>query len=221
MSSRRPTVISASGAPPADDEIEILEIVGLDDDAPPLGALAEDDDADDSVVFEEPIHSHDPSRGLPHDVVDRGQFLRLQADFENFKKRVERDRESLRVQAAGDLITRLLPVLDNFERAISSAPKNDEERRFLEGVGLIFRQLLDELRKDGLAAIETLGQPFDPTLHEAVATDAASGLPSNTIVEEVERGYCLQGQLIRPAKVKVAVDRAGTTSSSSGDHEVN
>lgn len=220
MSIRRPSLMSASGAPPTDDEIEILEIVGLDDDAPPLGAADEDEDEEETVVFEESLLPRDEEQDVPGNVVDRSRFLLLQADFENFKKRVERERESLRLQAAGDLITRLLPVLDNFERAVSAAPRNDEERRFLEGVGLIFRQLLDELRKEGLAAIETLGQPFDPTHHEAVATDASSGLPSNTVVEEVERGYRLHGQLIRPAKVKVAVDRPGLPASS-GDHGDN
>ena len=122
---------------------------------------------------------------------------------------MEREREANERHAAAGLVTRLLPVLDNFERALSSEVPTEEGRAFQEGVALIFRQLLDELRKQGLAAVDSLGQEFDPTVHEAVAMDADSGLPPNTVVEELRRGYLLHDRLLRAAQVKVSLDPDG------------
>jgi molecular chaperone GrpE len=99
----------------------------------------------------------------------------------------------------------LLPVLDNFERALSTARQAGVDGQLHDGVALIFRQLLDELRREGLEAVDTVGEPFDPAVHEAVATAEDTGLPPHTIVEELQRGYLLQGRLLRPALVRVAL----------------
>lgn len=220
---------------PADDEeIEILEVIGLDEDSPAArprrprrGAPVRDgdevlslddddeeqDDRDD--LEDEPVGAAEaawgpvPEAGSRAEVPDDGELVaRLAADFEALRRRVEREREAHERQAAARLIERLLPVLDNFERALGGAQALPGPR-FRDGIALIFRQLLDELRKEGLTAVDTVGEPFDPTLHEAVATEHASDLPPHTVVEELQRGYLLHDRLLRPALVKVTLDSEG------------
>ena len=201
-----------------DDEIEILEIVGLDEDSPAARPVSGPDPDEIEVNFD------DPGAGIPRgeadgyapteNALEREHLLRLRADFDNFKKRVDREREASERQAAASLLRRLLPILDNFERAIAADPGNGGDAdSFRDGVMLIFRHLLDELRRVGLRPIDTIGQPFDPNLHEAVATELDSGLPSQTIVEELQRGYLLHDRVLRAALVKVAMDASDFTAS--------
>lgn len=204
-----------------DDEIEILEVVGLDEAGVPLETAypAEDEEVTDAsdVILDfdgaegggerpgEDRAAGDPP-GAPDDDVarnDRDRLIRLHADFDNYKKRVEREQREYRRLASGELIRRLLPVLDNFERAVSAAADEEGEGNLRHGVILIFKQMLDEMRKEGLVAVDTVGLPFDPNVHEAVATDDNPELPPNTVVEEMQRGYLLHDRLLRPALVKV------------------
>jgi molecular chaperone GrpE len=143
----------------------------------------------------------------------------LQADFENLKKRTERERRGYTQRATVTVVARLLPVLDNFERAltISAEPTDGEAMR--DGVVLIFRQLLEELRREGLEAIEAVGQSFDPEIHEAVETDTTSGRPSNIVTEEFLRGYRLKGDLLRPALVKVSIDPKDDVDNDTGNED--
>jgi len=202
-----------------DDEIEIVEIVGLDEDSPaakpirddPALEVAEEDETGTEFVIDLDDATNDTPDVVPAVVsaplISEGeQLVRLRADFENFKKRVDRTREATERLAAAQLVSRLLPVLDNFERALSAARQSDGDATFQDGIGLIFRQLLDELRKEGLVAVDTVGEQFDPQVHEAVVTTDTSGLPPNTVVEELQRGYLLHGRLLRPALVTVSVD---------------
>ncbi len=108
--------------------------------------------------------------------------------------------------ASAQLISRLLPVLDNFERALNAASQTEGGPGFYDGIALIFRQLLEELRREGLTAVDTVGEPFDPEVHEAVATSTDSDFPPNTVVEELQRGYLLHDRLLRPALVQVSID---------------
>ena len=191
------------------DEIEILEVVGLDEDSPADQAiepsLAGDSvpeyvlDLDDGEPRPEP--SEESAEAI--EATYRERLARLQADLDNFKKRVERERQEHVDLATNGVVTRLLPVLDNFERALGSA-HHDSPEAMMDGVTLIFRQLLDELRKEGLSAIEAVGQPFDPNLHDALETTSASGQSSYVVIQELQRGYKLHGRLLRPALVKVA-----------------
>ena len=189
------------------DDIEIIEVVGLDEDSP---AGSGDESGGGEVVLSlddelAGVDSHDPPSSPPNgSAADR--LMRLQADFDNLKKRMEREREHFESQASAELVNRILPVLDNFERALSVGPDSGDGEALRDGVVLIFRQLLDELRKEGLEAIESLGQPFDPQLHEAVENDSDPGREDYTVVEEVRRGYKLRERLLRPSLVKVSVD---------------
>lgn len=198
-----------------EDDIEILEVIGLDDDSPFVADTRDAvEDADEVVLEIDGDAVGDPARG-DKEHSEREQLLRVFAEFENFKKRVEREREAAERQATAGLVLRLLPVLDNFERALGRSPSGPDSTLH-DGVALIFRQLLDELRRDGLTAVDSVGETFDPTVHEAVATTADSGIPAQTVVEELQRGYLLHDRLLRPALVKVAIDGSADDSRGAG-----
>lgn len=130
------------------------------------------------------------------------RVLRLQADYENLRRRTRQEREELIKFGSEQLINGLLPVLDNFERAVASA--GDGGEKFVSGVEMIFRQLNEVLAGEGLAAIPAQGEQFDPNIHDAMLQVEDTGEPENTVVEELRKGYYLKGKVIRPSLVKVA-----------------
>ena len=133
----------------------------------------------------------------------RDAQLRKLAEFENFRKRTEREKADYFRFALADFVRDLLPVLDNFERALGHAPDGgDDEYRL--GIELIYRQLSESLKKRGLREVPTDG-PFDPNVHEAVAREESADVEPNTILETLQKGYYLNDRLLRPAFVKVAV----------------
>jgi molecular chaperone GrpE len=134
---------------------------------------------------------------------------RRQADFENYRKRIERDRGETHNRVVGDVARKLLPVLDNLTRALDAERsvqnrESKEFRHFLHGIELISKQLNDVLESFGVTAIEAVGQPFDPHVHEAVVTEASDEYEPDTVIEEIARGYKLGDRLLRPSMVKVA-----------------
>jgi len=201
--------------PDDDDDIEIVEIVGFDDSQ---AIEIEDETAEDRDGSSDLILDFDDRDPESEAGEERTRRVRLQADFENYKKRVEKDRENDQRQASARVVQNLLPVLDNFERAIASATGDDAGSSLHQGVQLIFRQILDELRREGLEAIDTVGEPFNPELHEAVATEEHNDLPHQTIMEELQRGYTLNARLLRPALVKVST-KPGMRDADSSRHE--
>lgn len=135
----------------------------------------------------------------------KDRLLRMTAEFDNYRKRVDRERRELSEAAAADLIRDLLPIMDDLERAMAAARANaGGEHALLRGVELTHRQLLDQLRRRGVEPIEAVGQMFDPELHESVAAEPAAGKPDGEILEEYRRGYRAGGRLLRPSMVKVA-----------------
>lgn len=132
------------------------------------------------------------------------RLLRLQAEFDNYRKRTQKEKAEIIKYASEHLIEELLPVLDNFERAASSAQLNPDLKTFSQGVDLIFRQLQTALGKEGLKMIEAMGQPFDPNLHDAVLRVESDEHPENTVVEELQKGYYLKEKVLRPSMVKVS-----------------
>jgi molecular chaperone GrpE len=133
------------------------------------------------------------------------RLLRQAAEFDNYRKRIERERRELAEGAAADLVVELLPVLDDLERAlkadVGSGQAGDAIRA---GVELIHRQLVELLRKRGVTPIEAVGHPFDPHFHQAVAQEMSSQHPDGEVMAEFRRGYMLGDRLLRPAMVKVA-----------------
>jgi len=131
----------------------------------------------------------------------RDRYLRTLADFENFRKRSEREKQDYFKYAMAGVIKDLLPVLDNFDRALEHAEEGDD---FHRGVSLIYKQLFDVLRRHGLKIIEESNVRFDPNIHEAVVTEEDPSVPSHTVTAVLQKGYFLHDRLLRPAMVKVA-----------------
>lgn len=132
----------------------------------------------------------------------RDRVMRTLADFDNFRKRSEREKTDFFKYALASAVKELLPVLDNFERALEHAEGEDE---FHKGVLLIYRQLTEVLQRHGVRVIDESGVHFDPNIHEAVVREEDSSVPSHTVVAILQKGYFIHDRLLRPALVKVAV----------------
>lgn len=132
------------------------------------------------------------------------RLLRKTAEFDNYRKRIERERQQVTEAAAADLIEDLLPLVDDMERALKADAGSEGADAYRRGVELIHKQMTDVLRKRGVRPIEALGADFDPHYHQAVAYDPADGRRDGEVIEEFRRGYMLGDRLLRPAMVKVA-----------------
>ena len=131
-------------------------------------------------------------------------LLRKTAEFENYRKRIDRERQSVAESAAADLIAELLPLIDDLERALAADTGSEAAEPYRQGVELIHRQLLEVLRKRGVRPIEAVGAIFDPHYHQAIAHEPSEGRRDGEIIEEFRRGYMLGDRLLRPSMVKVA-----------------
>ena len=131
------------------------------------------------------------------------RLLRTAAEFDNYRKRIDRERREQSESAATNLLAEVLPVVDNLERALQ-APSGPEASGYRAGVELIHRQLVDLLRKRGVTTFEALGTDFDPRIHQAVSQEASDTHRDGEVMEELQRGYMLGERLLRPAMVKVA-----------------
>ena len=129
---------------------------------------------------------------------------RLQADFENYKKRMLKEQTEFLAAASKGLIMELIPVVDNLERALNAGPHSKDSAAFCKGVEMVHGQLVDILSKAGLAEIDPLGEQFDPLHHEAVMQVGSDEHDDDTVVEVLQKGYQLKGKLLRPASVKVS-----------------
>lgn len=172
-----------------------------------------DKNADPAQTGEEtsrprPAEDASPVQTVADPVAERDEYrdllLRKQAEFDNFKKRVERDRAKANRQAERMLIVALLPLLDDFERALGSATDAGGVEAYRAGIELIHRQFLETLRKRGVTAMDTTGARFDPNLHEAVAYQASEGHDDGDVIDELRRGYLFHEELLRAAMVRVA-----------------
>ena len=133
-------------------------------------------------------------------------LVRRQADFENFRKRMERERKDDARRGTARLMQDLLPVLDGFERALAAHPAQDDYRK---GVELIYRSLWDTLTKEGLERIVAQGKPFDPHFHEAIERVETHEHPDNSVLQVFQHGYLLDGRVLRPSLVRVSVSPEG------------
>jgi molecular chaperone GrpE len=177
---------NGGGAPPEPGEVDTLEVKD------PVTLLAEVSAERDNLLREK------------EELLDLLQ--RRQADFENTRRRVEKDRADALEFATMETVAAILPVVDDFERALKTADGQEGTiAEYAKGVELIYQRLLDALKKMGLDAIESLNQPFDPNLHHAVQREPVEGIEEELVLEEYQRGYYFKGRLLRPAMVKVAV----------------
>ena len=143
------------------------------------------------------------------------QFKRLAADFENFRRRVTTEREELIKFAGSRVLESLLPVVDNFERALDAMGKATEVGQVHAGVEMIYRQLQDVLTKSGVSPMDAQGKPFDPNFHEAIAQTENPDLPDETVMAEVQKGYLYNGKVLRHAMVQVSRNPGGAAATPS------
>ncbi|HSP05761.1 MAG TPA: nucleotide exchange factor GrpE [Acidobacteriota bacterium] len=162
------------------------------------GAAAEEPAAQESAELEMQLEALRTEKG---EIYER--LLRKQADFENFRKRIEKEKREFMAYSLQEFVLELLPILDNFERALAH-PEDQGGADYRKGVELIYRQFRDLMEKRGLRAIETTGRPFDPNFHEAILREERNDLPENTILAELQKGYFFRDKLLRPAMVKVS-----------------
>ena len=205
------------------EEIEILDYEAADEAGVRLGKAkppqpeepeidVDTDDFDVSTASSSrAASSADLDAARAHAQELREQLLRTAADFENFRKRIERDRVEERKQATSGLLRNLLPVLDTLHRAIGQAGTSDDAavKAFADGMRLVESQLFDTLKAAGLEPVDTSGT-FDPTVHEALMQETTTDAPHMSVLEVFEPGYRLGGRLLRPARVKVANNPAAS-----------
>lgn len=170
-----------------EDNDENEELMNMDENTPKQNAEEEQQLSEEEKVPEE------------RDYINMIQ--RLKAEFENYKRRVRKEREELSDFVKRELIEKLLPVLDDFERMLDNAHKIDEAQ--LSGNKLVYTKLYSILRNEGLEPIESVGEEFDPEWHEAVVIEKGEDGEDNTVIEEWQKGYLFKSKLLRPSKVKV------------------
>lgn len=202
----------------ADDSIDASsEIEDLDDDLEgeelPHQATQRNTGELGGPVLAELVATRAELKRVEGEIADlKDRLARRQADFENYRKRVERERSDTYERAVAEIAAKLLPVLDNLKRALDieanvEPTESDEFRHFLSGVDLIYKQLTGVLEALGVKPITAVGAPFDPHIHEAVVSESTDEYEPDTVMQEIIRGYRLGEKLIRPALVKVAVKK--------------
>jgi len=144
----------------------------------------------------------DPRDEKIEELTDR--VKRQMAEFENFRKRSEKEKSTMYEMGARDIIERMLPVIDNFERGLAAPPADESAKAFVDGMDMIYKQLLKTLEESGVKAIEAVGQEFDPNFHNAVMHVEDENVGENVIVEEFQKGYLYRDSVVRHSMVKVA-----------------
>ena len=136
----------------------------------------------------------------------KSQYVRIAADFDNFRKRQSRDQDDLKVQLVSKALTAILPIVDNFERARQQLkPESDEAQALHRSYQGLYKQLVEVLKQQGVAPMRVVGQQFDPNLHEAVLREPSNEFKEDFVIEELQRGYHLDGKVLRHALVKVSM----------------
>ncbi|KQL53495.1 molecular chaperone GrpE [Heyndrickxia shackletonii] len=165
---------------------------------------AADPSSDNNNVNDEAALLQDKIQELEEKLAEsENRYLRLRADFDNFRRRVQLDRESSEKYRAQNIITNLLPAIDNFERAMQMTPDNEQAAQLMQGMEMVYRSILEALKQEGAVPIESVGKEFDPQYHQAIMQAEDENYGSNIVVEEFQKGYILNDRVIRPSMVKV------------------
>jgi molecular chaperone GrpE len=179
---------------------------------PPDPGVKADDNGDPSKEAADQVL--EDLAGLRARALERDKYLtllqRTQADFENYQKRNQREREQERRYWHGSLALDLLPVIDNLDRALTAARQAGENGPLVQGVGMVHTQLLDMLKRHGITPIDALGKPFDPNLHQAVMQQPSPDHPPNTVIQVLQQGFMIHDRVLRPASVIVSAPAGGT-----------
>ena len=183
------------------------EPIAASQDAPPATSATEEtspQDQDNNARLEQLEREHSSLRE-EHETL-RSQYMRIAADFDNFRKRQSRDQDDLKLQLTCSTLSEILPVVDNFERARQQLnPEGEEAQALHRSYQGLYKQLVDVLKQLGVAPMRVVGQEFDPTLHEAVLREPSDAHREDVVIEELQRGYHLNGRVLRHAMVKVSM----------------
>lgn len=184
-------------------EIESADHVELTEEQAVDSGLEEGQNLEETVV--EPAEEYVKEIQMLKDKLEEAdnRYLRLQADFDNFRRRTRLDLEASEKYRAQKLITDLLPALDNFERAMQIEADNEQTKSLLQGMDMVYRGLVEALKKEGVEPIEAVGKEFDPHQHQAVMQGEDENFGSNIVTDEFQKGYMLKDRIIRPSMVKV------------------
>ncbi|MCD4842170.1 MAG: nucleotide exchange factor GrpE [Methanosarcinales archaeon] len=158
----------------------------------------------EEITVEEPISALEESGRLASEYLDHLQ--RLQAEFDNYKKRVDREKAELIEYASAELVSELIDIMENLERGVASAKESDDINSIVKGMEMVSTQLKDILGSRGLKPIEAVGKKFDPHYHEAMMMTPTDEYPYNTVIEEFQQGYMIKDKVIRYSRVRVSVN---------------
>ncbi|MBA2173542.1 nucleotide exchange factor GrpE [Halobacillus locisalis] len=156
----------------------------------------------EAEIIEEEVQSEEEQLRKERDDLNN-RLLRLQADYDNFRRRTQKEKEADRKYRSQSLVEELVPVLDNFHRALQVEVDGESAQKFADGMKMVYDQFQAALDKEGVEEIPAQGEPFDPNLHQAVMQVEDENYDSNIVVEELQKGYRLKDRVIRPAMVKV------------------
>lgn len=173
------------------DAVEQQEELVLDEAAGPAEETAEAPEVDEVAALKAELEA------------EQNKYLRLLADYDNFKRRSQKERQDAEKFRSQSLLADLLPVMDNFDRALSVETKSEESASLLKGVEMVQKSLLEAVKREGLEEIKALGEPFDPNFHQAVMQEKDETAEPGVVLMELQKGYTLKGRVLRPAMVKV------------------
>lgn len=198
---QEPAQAVSDGQQPAVNPTDSVEAAASPD---PATVTEAPQSGDNEARLEQLEREHNSLRD-EHDVL-RGQYMRIAADFDNFRKRQSRDQDELKIQLTCSTLSEILPVVDNFERARQQLdPQGEEAQALHRSYQGLYKQLVDVLKQLGVAPMRVVGQEFDPTLHEAVLREPSNAHAEDVVIEELQRGYHLNGKVLRHAMVKVSM----------------
>ena len=205
MSGEAPTPAQDPSVEPMDAAPAAAEPEAVSTDTP--ADVSVTDPAERLQQLEQELHSLKQE----HETL-QSQYMRIAADFDNFRKRQSRDQDDIRQQLVCSTLSEILPVVGNFERARQQLnPEGDEAQALHRSYQGLYKQLVDVLKQQGVARMEVVGQLFDPTLHEAVLREESTEQPEDVVIEELQRGYHLNGKVLRHALVKVSMGPGPST----------
>ncbi|WP_422123117.1 nucleotide exchange factor GrpE [Planococcus sp. X10-3] len=188
------------------EESSVEQQTGDNTDSPAEPLSEESASAENSIEEQEIVEEtkEEEIARLKDEVeAEQNKYLRLLADYDNFKRRAQKDREIASKFRSQSLLTDLLPVLDNFERALAVETKSDDAASIMKGVEMVQKSLLEAVNREGLEEIPAVGESFDPNFHQAVMQEKDDNAEPGTVLQELQKGYSLKGRVLRPAMVKV------------------
>ncbi len=192
-----------------DIQEEAAEGEAVDEVTNETGAVEEDAEADAEALIEEPVEEPDDlerqlETALQEAAEHKDSWMRTQAEFQNYRKRIEREQVKMREDAAVRVIKHFLDVLDDIDRALANRPAEGEGADWAEGIELIYRKLQTILENEGVVQMQAEGEQFDPNLHEAIAQEESPDHESGQVIEELQKGYMIGERVLRPALVRIA-----------------